>query len=249
MIDDTPPPLTPSSPAGDPNSHGENGGNGKKIALGCSLGCLVSIVICAVVGYFFFIAMKKKAADAVGSYTSPQPIEIVEPMTPEAEVSDAVARFDKFAAAISAGEASEPLLLSESDINALLFHHPSFKAAAGKGIVSIKNNKLTTTVSLSFDDLNIPFQFIAEEVEGRHFNGVATMSIGMSDGRPEVYIEELLFNGAPVPQILTDVIRQEDPMKKLEENSSLRVFVEGIEDIRIEYDQLKITPKTTGTAN
>ncbi len=247
MNDDTPPPLTPSSPVTGPTGDGggNDGRNGKKIALGCSLGCLVSLVVTVVVGYFVFIGIKNKAADAVASYTSSQPVEIVEPATPEAEVTDAIVRFDKFRAALSAGEATEPLLLSESDINALLFHHSLFKKAAGKGIVSIEDNKLKSKVSIDFDELNIPFEFLAETVKGRHFNGVATVSIGMKGGRPELYIEDLVYNGAPVPQVLTDMIRQEDPMKTLEENPAVKVFIEGVEDIRIEYNQLKITPKAS----
>lgn len=133
MNDDTPPPLTPTPPADAPTNVPTNapassgGGNGKKIALGCSLGCLVSVIICAVVGYFIFTGIKNKVADAAASYTSAQPVKIVEPETPEAEVSDAIARFDAFSAAMNSGQTPEPLVLSESDINALIFRHPLLK--------------------------------------------------------------------------------------------------------------------------
>lgn len=246
MNTDSPPPLTPSSPVAEPDG---NGKNGKKVALGCSLGCLVSLVITGVVGYFVFTGIKNKVVDAAASYTSEQPVAIVEPTTPEAEVTDAIARFDQFSADMSAGKTTEPLVLSESDINALLFNHSMFKAAAGKGIVSITDNKLTSTISLNLDDMNIPVPFIAEAVKGRYFNGVATLSLGMTAGRPGLFMEELRFNGAPLPREIMEGFRQENLMKDAYKNPEMKGFFDRIEDISIEYDQLKIIPKTTESAN
>jgi len=228
---------------------GRVGGSGKKVALGCSLGCLVSVVITAVVGYFVFTGIKNKVADAAASYTSELPVAIMEPTTSEAEVNDAIGRFDRFSAAMSAGKAPEPLVLSESDINALLFKHPLFKAAAGKGIVSITGNKLTSKISLNLDDMNIPVPFIAAAVKGRYFNGEATLSLGMTAGRPGLYIEELRFNGASLPREIMEGFRQENLMEGSDENGNMKAFFDRIEDISIEYDQLKIIPKTTESVN
>ena len=206
-------------------------------------------MICAVVGYFVFTGIKNKVADAAASYTSEMPVEIVEPATPEAEVTDAMARFDAFSAAMSGGKTPEPLVLSEADINALIFNHPMFKEAAGKGIVSIKDNKLTSTISLDLDAMKIPVPFIAEAVKGRYFNGVATLSAGMAAGRPGLYIEELRFNGAPLPREIMEGFRQENLLKKSHENPKMKAFFDRIEDIRIEYDQLHVIPKKAGSAN
>ncbi|MDF1740124.1 MAG: hypothetical protein P1U86_13260 [Verrucomicrobiales bacterium] len=251
MNDDTPPPLTPSTPVSQPNGNGggSEGGNGKKIALGCSLGCLVSLVICAVVGYFVYTGIKNKVVDAAASYTSEMPIEIVEPATPQAEVTDAISRFDAFRSAMSSGGTPEPLVLSESDINALIYNHPLFEDVAGKGIVAIEDNKLTSTISLDLDAMNIPVPFIAEAVKGRYFNGVATLSPRMTGGQPGLYIEELRFNGAQLPREIMEGFRQENLLDGSSETPSLKAFIDRIEDIRIEYDQLKVIPKTTGAGN
>ena len=147
---------------------------------------------------------------------------------------------------MSSGETPEPLVLSESDINALLFNHPLFEPAAGKGIVSIEGNKLISKISLNLGDMEIPVPFIADAVEGRYFNGEATLSPRMTNGRPGLYIEEMRFNGATLHREIMEGFRQENLLDSTDETPSLKAFIDRIEAIRIEYDQLHVIPKTPG---
>jgi hypothetical protein len=199
-----------------------------------------------VVGYFVVTGIKNKVVDAAAAYTSEAPVEIVEPTTPQEEVTDAITRFDAFSAAMSAGETPETLVLSESDINALIFNHPMFKPAAGKGIVTIQDNKLTSTISLDLDEINIPVPFIADAVKGRYFNGVATLSVAMAAGRPALYIEELRFNGAPLPREIMEGFRTQNFLEDFQNDPSMKAFFDRIEDIKIEYDKLNVIPKSAG---
>ncbi|MEM9015442.1 MAG: hypothetical protein AAGC68_00415 [Verrucomicrobiota bacterium] len=249
-MNDTPPPLEHGSPApADPGSNPapttppSTGGGGKWL-LGCGLGCLGVVVVGVILVFVILNFSKNKINEWVLGYTSSQPVQIEAPQLQQGEIDSAVTRFDSFSSALEAGTASESLILSEDDINALLFHHPDFADAAGMTNVSIENDQLTSRVSIDLNSIEIPIDFVADAVRDKYFNGEVTLSIDMRAQRPALFIEELSVAGRPLPQELMEAFRSENLLKEAQSDPELKKFFDKISEIKIENNQLIVVPAT-----
>tara|TARA_R110002096_G_scaffold229871_2_gene419497 strand:- start:480 stop:1196 length:717 start_codon:yes stop_codon:yes gene_type:complete len=231
----------PSSvdPATDPSASG----SGKKWATGCGIGCLVTIVLLVVLGFAGFYALKNKMDEAVTAFTSDQPVAIEMPVADEAAVEDVLQRFDAFTAAMEADEVPAPLVLTGDEINVLIFNHPNFSILVGKTKVSIEEDVLKSTVSLDLEALNIPIKFIAEKVEGRYFNGEASLNLGMAGGNPVLFLQGLEMNGAMVPDEFMNELKAENLLKEVLSDPDAQAFFDRISDLKVEDGKLTIVPK------
>ena len=250
-MNDAPPPLTPSSsnpyqppqyqqspPAAPPDS-----GSGKKWLFGCGCGCLGLILLLSIGGYIAYTKIQEFAATAIAEYTATEPVAVEIPQLAPAQIEESMAKFNAFQAGLADGAEPVPLVLSGQDINALIQSHPSFKPLADRASVTVEDDTLRSQVSLNLDDLNIPIPFIAEAVKGKYFNGIATFSVGMTAGRPALYIEGLEVNDAAIPAEFMSEVSKQNFLEDAGKDPEFAKLMEMIEDIRIENGELKIVPK------
>ncbi len=246
-MNDTPPPLTPSSP---PSPYQQpqlqqvppKSGSGGMWALGCGLGCFALVILLAVIGFFAFSSFKKMASGVVEGYTATEAVEIEIPQVSQDLVDGAAAKFNAFKSGVESGK-PVPLVLTGDEINALLFNHPNFKALAGKANVSIEGNVLSSRVSVNLDDLEIPVKFLADAAKGRYFNGEASFTLGMAVGRPVLYLEGLAVNGNKIPDEFLQELRKKNLFEDAGNNPEMKTALEKIEDIRVENGQIIIVTK------
>ena len=250
-MNDAPPPLTPSSsnpyqpqqyqqapPAGTPNS-----GSGKKWLFGCGCGCLGLILILSIGGYFAYIKIQEVAATAIAEYTATESVAVEIPQLSQDQIDQSVEKFSAFQAGLADGTEPVTLVLSGQDINALIQSHPTFKPLADRASVTVEEDRLRSQVSLSLEELDIPIHFIAEAVKGKYFNGIATFSVGMTAGRPALYIEGLEVNDAAIPAEFMSEISKQNFLEDAGKDPEFAKLIEMIEDIRIENGELRIVPK------
>ena len=250
-MNDAPPPLTPSSsnpyqpqqyqqapPAGTPNS-----GSGKKWLFGCGCGCLGLILILSIGGYFAYIKIQEVAATAIAEYTATESVAVAIPQLSQDQIDQSVEKFSAFQAGLADGTEPVTLVLSGQDINALIQSHPTFKPLADRASVTVEEDRLRSQVSLSLEELDIPIPFIAEAVKGKYFNGIATFSVGMTAGRPALYIEGLEVNDAAIPAEFMSEISKQNFLEDAGKDPEFAKLIEMIEDIRIENGELRIVPK------
>ena len=250
-MNDAPPPLTPSSsnpyqpqqyqqasPAGTPNS-----GSGKKWLFGCGCGCLGLILILSIGGYFAYIKIQEVVATAIAEYTATESVAVEIPQLSQDQIDQSVEKFSAFQAGLADGTEPVTLVLSGQDINALIQSHPTFKPLADRASVTVEEDRLRSQVSLSLEELDIPIPFIAEAVKGKYFNGIATFSVGMTAGRPALYIEGLEVNDAAIPAEFMSEISKQNFLEDAGKDPEFAKLIEMIEDIRIENGELRIVPK------
>ena len=250
-MNDAPPPLTPSSSnpyqpqqyqqaphAGTPNS-----GSGKKWLFGCGCGCLGLILILSIGGYFAYIKIQEVAATAIAEYTATESVAVEIPQLSQDQIDQSVEKFSAFQAGLADGTEPVTLVLSGQDINALIQSHPTFKPLADRASVTVEEDRLRSQVSLSLEELDIPIPFIAEAVKGKYFNGIATFSVGMTAGRPALYIEGLEVNDAAIPAEFMSEISKQNFLEDAGKDPEFAKLIEMIEDIRIENGELRIVPK------
>lgn len=254
-MNDAPPPLTPSSspqPAPDPyraphqppQPQASKSGTGKWL-FGCGCGCLGLLLLLVIGVYFAFSKLKTAATELVANYTAAAPVKVEIPPISQAQVDQAVEKFSAFQAGLAGTGEAEPLVLSGQDINALIQNHVSFKPLTDRASVTVEGNTLRSQVSVNLEDLDIPVPFIADIVEDKYFNGVATFTPGMVAGRPALYIEDLEVNGMPLPEQFMSELRKTNFLEEaLKKNSEFASTIEKIEDIRVKDGVLTIIPKS-----
>ena len=217
--------------------------SGKKTAACCGFGCLAVLVISVVAVIGAMAWGKKTVGEFADKYTSEEPVRIEMPVLSEQQVSDATTRFDQFVADVSAGNGGQPLVLSESDINALFSGHPKFSALAKSAVASIENDQLTVQSSFDIDAMGIPFPgFIADKVKGKYFNGAITVEVTTIGGQPAVFIQDIAAGDAPIPQIFIDSLKTENLLQNQNSDPDMRKVLEKLEEIKIENNQLVIVP-------
>lgn len=243
-MNDNPPPLgQPAQPQ--PHSYAQNTGSGKKTAAGCGIGCLVVLVVGVILSVIGGRFVKGKITDVIDTYTADEAVEIVAPEIAEPVRDDAMARFDTFRTAMATNNPAEPLVLSEEDINSLIFHHPSFDALKGSAIVSIEDNLLNAEVSFDLDSWDIPIEFLADAVKGKFFNGDITLSVGMVASRPALFVEDLSVGGIQFPSMYLEELRKENLLKDVQSEPELRKIFDKVRELKIENNQLVIVPANT----
>lgn len=173
------------------------------------------------VGYWFL-------NKTIATYTSEEPMEIEVVEYSEEDMAALKARMDAFNDAIDRGEVpKEDLVLTAADINALIADKEEVR---GKVFVRIEDGEIEGDVSFPLD--GIPM------MDGRYFNGSATMDVTMDDGHLFVRAKEAEVNGAPVPEEFMTGLRDENLAKNVNRDPDQRKFLRKFQDIRVEDDKL-----------
>lgn len=244
-MSDTPPPLFPESnqqPAPAGTVAPPDSGSGKKTAACCGIGCLVTLVVAVLLVVFGISFVKKTLGELAEEYTSDQPVEIVVPTIPAPQIEEASRRYDAFKEAMAEGTANGPLVLSETDLNALILHHPDFSGISKSASARMENDLLTVQTSFDLDTIPIPFPFLAERVKGKFFNGEVTLRFGEVAGRPALYIDDLAVGDQPIPRVVIDSMKTENLLKEIQSDPEMKKLFEKVGGIAIENNNLVITP-------
>ncbi len=215
----------------------KSGGMGKCCGIGCFIVLLVIGGLCA--GAFYW------AKNTITDLTEEKAVPIEAPQSTPQQVSDVFTRFDSFRDAMASGKPSGPLLLSDQDINLLMYHHSNFEAISGKSQVKIEDDQLSAKISLKLDEFPelIAVPVLGGMLKGRYVNGDAAVSLSLQAGKPAVFLEGLSVNGMTIPPEIIKDLKKENLLKNLGEDENFSKIFEKIEEIKIEGNNLHIIPK------
>lgn len=209
---------------------------GAKWGIGCSVGCLFTLLIAGVISYVIYVKAKEIGTGILNEYTSETPIVFVAPEADQASIDDVISRYDAFSDAMKEGTETSPLTLSEADINLLIYHHPDWKEMAGHTSISIEDDQLTGQLSIPLDELG-------SLLKGRFLNGSATIRLSLSDGHLEGYMDSIEVANQMVPPEIISELQKDNIFKKSETDPEFREKIRGLDEIRIEGGELIIVPK------
>ncbi len=215
----------------------KKGGAGKCCGIGCFVLLLIVGGLCAA-GFYW-------AKNTITDLTEEKAVPIEAPQATPQQVSDVFTRFDTFREAIATGKPSGPLVLSDQDINLLMYHHNDFEAISGKSQVKIGNDKLLAKISLKLDEFPdlIAIPVLGGMLKGRYVNGDATISLSLKDGKPNLFLEGLSANGMVIPPEVIKGLQKENILEKVADDENFSKIFEKIEEIKIENNKLHIIPK------
>ena len=214
----------------------ENKGSGGKWLLGCSLGCLLSLLLLGGVVFFVVIKAKDLASGAVNHFTSETPVAFDLPEADPAKLETLLAKFEAFAKAMQDGTETEPLEVTGDDINLIISQHPDWEELSTRTRVAIVDDRLSAEISVPMDDVGDLFK-------GRYLNGVASIRLSLITGKLEGHVQDVSVAGNPLPASFLTQLRAENLFKDSPRDSKLNAAVDQLQELKIENGRLRLVPK------
>lgn len=216
-----------------PNGTGEKrSGCGRYILIGCGslfvLGIIGAIVI-------FFVA-KGWYTGVIEDYTETEPLDLPVVQMPDDQVQALIDRVDSFKYAVQEGNPTEPLVLTNDEVNAIIQHHPDFQEISDKVYVTLEDDKLHGQVSIPLTGMPM--------AEGRYLNGSASFSAALASGRLMVFVESLDVAGKEVPAQLMRELGKKNLAEDVANDPDIGPVIEKLESIDIAEGQLTIKART-----
>jgi len=207
----------------------ENRGN-------CALWGCASLLVIAIVGIVVVtISAKILFNNFRDTYTDTEATELPIVEMEAEKIESLLDKVDDYYGSLENGDASDPLTLTEKELNALVQYHPELDDLSRIVYFTLEDDLLNGELSVPLD------QFPG--FGGRYFNGNASFDLVFGDDGLEVFIVEAEVKGDPVPEDYLGGFRQQNMAHKYQEDSNTRDVMDRIEDIEIREGILIITPK------
>jgi hypothetical protein len=166
---------------------------------GCIIASVLAVLMAILVGVLIF-AGYRMLSSLVNDYTGTAPEQLPKVEMPAEKRQALQDRVKAFRSAVNDGTATEPLVLTSDDINALIDENEELK---GTMFVKIEGDELKARVSIPLDKLPLPM------FKGRYLNGEAELKASLFDGELIVHIDAIEVNGKRPPEaVMTDVRKQ-----------------------------------------
>lgn len=173
----------------------------------------------------------------INRYTDTKPMELPTVQMSQPEVDKLKKRFEVFKKAVSEQRATEPLVLSSDDINALIVNGPQQETVKGKFYLSLDGDQVKGELSLPLHEIGIGM------LKGRYLNGSATFNLGFSNGVVLFTPRTILVKGNPLPERFMQDLRKENLAAGLTEDTNTAPLLQGLQDIQVKENKLTLVPK------
>jgi hypothetical protein len=197
---------------------------------------IVLLILALAVGaYLAYRAINR----TVEEYTATAPRELPKLQITEEERKNAVDRFNAFKEAVKEGTATEPLVLTSEDLNALIEDKPELK---GRVYITIEEGKIKGQVSIPlsvFVDIGM--------TRGRYLNGEAEFKASLSDGVLVVTLDSIEVNGKRPPEEAMSNFRQQNLAKDIYKDPDNAETIRHLESIEIKDGKIIIKPRPKAT--
>lgn len=174
----------------------------------------------------------------VVSVTDTAPAALPQVQLSEAELSELRQRLRDFQQAIRQQRATEPLVLSADEINALVETLPAAKAFQGRVHFTISNNQPYGQISMRLSELGAPLY------RQRYLNGVGRFSIHLENGTLRINATDFQVDGRSLPEVYLRRIRRINLAQEVNDDPRASMALEKLHEIKFQDDRLVIVPRT-----
>lgn len=233
-----PKPTKPPKPSKPPKARRVRGKSGHGRLKRVLFVCLAVIGTAAVLSGAGYLTARKWAMEFVEQYTQKEPSEL-----PRAEVTgDELAAIEQrvaaFADAVKAGTRTEPLALSEQEVNALLHGSDAWDRFEGDAYLDMQGRDVTAKLSMPLDSAGW------DMLKGRYLNGTAVVRVSFDEGQLSVMADDFSVKARELPEKWRGLVRTRNLAQSVNQDSELAEVLDRIESIRVKASALFITPKT-----
>jgi hypothetical protein len=203
---------------------------------GCIIASVLAVLVVIAIGVVTYLGFRV-LNQLVDEYTSTTPRELPKVEMPDEDRKALKDRFEAFRKAVDAGTANEPLVLTSTELNALLEDDPTWR---GKVYVTIEGDKLKGQISIPLDAMGLGM------VKGRYLNGEADLKASLKDGILMVTLDSFEVNGKkPSDQILQS-FRQQNLAKDAYNDPKQAELLRKLESLEIKDGKIIIRARRPG---
>jgi hypothetical protein len=204
---------------------------------GCIIAGVLAVLMAIFLGILAFVAYRFFNR-MIDEYTGTEPIALPALKMSDENRDEVKNRWDSFRKAVNAGTASEPLVLTSDDLNALIEQNPELK---GKIYVSVESDQVKGKVSFPLGDF-MPY------LKGRYLNGEADLKASLFDGELIVHLDGLEVNGKKVPEDFMKEMRKQNVAKDAAKDKDFSAALRKLESLEIKDGKiiLKVRAKSAG---
>lgn len=204
---------------------------------GCATVAVLGIVGVVVAAF----GVRYMFAQAVENFTddSAVPMPVVEATDEEKHLT--IDRVDAWVESLEEETATQPLRLSQQDINILIQHHPENEEFSQYMYVTLDGSEIEGEVSVPLDEMATELNW--ESLQGRYFNGSVKLELSFSNGQLSVFINEANLKGEDISESFMAGIRSQNLAENSNRDPDMAQALEQVEAIEIVGGELIITPK------
>jgi hypothetical protein len=207
---------------------------------GCLISGVLALLALIAVGIFSYL-FYRSVVRLVEEHTATAPRELPKVKMPAAAQRTIKERVESFKKAVDAGEATEPLVLTADEVNALIEQEPNWK---GQVYVTIEGDRLKGTLSISLDKLSSVLERIRiGMLRGRYFNGEVELKTTLKDGILNIMIESLEVNERRLPKELVE--RVKNTTLEFSKDPQVADEIQKIESLEIKDGKIWIKGRAT----
>jgi hypothetical protein len=201
-------------------------------------GCLTFTVLLLVVAVATFFGVRYLQT-LLHTYTDtasePLPRVVLSPD----EMQELIQRLSAFENALFLGTATEPLVITEEELNALLDRHPDLLEWSQFLYITLEEGQIRGLISLPLEEITRgPFR--SPRFEGRYLNATVDLNFTITSATPVLNIESATVKGEPVPNQVMEVLREQNLAGEIEEVPP-RIW-RNIDSIQVEKGRAIIFP-------
>ena len=179
---------------------GEGAASANAKGHGCFFyGCLTTVILLVVAGVAGGLLAWKVKSMAM-AYTSDKPDDIARVELPAPQMQALTARIETFKREWQEDKPGR-LVLTETDINALLAGSAELEASGSRVSVKIEGDQVVASLSVPTDKMGL---------KGRYLNGRAKLRVGLQAGRLLVFIDQIEANGKALPEFILKELRSKN---------------------------------------
>jgi hypothetical protein len=203
---------------------------------GCIIASVLALLVVIAIGVVSYLGYRFLNR-LVDEYTSPTASELPK-VDMSVESRQALKdRIEAFRKAVDAGTATEPLVLTSTDLNALLEEEPKLK---GKVYVSIEGDKLKGQISIPLEWFGLTMY------KGRYLNGEADLKASLKDGVLIVTLDSIEVNGKKPPEQMLASLRQQNLAKDAYNDPKQAELLRKIDSLEIKDDKIIVKVRARG---
>lgn len=202
----TPPQYLPPQP-----QPPANGGSG--VPRYVMFGCLSVVLLLVVGGIVGWLILRTTFTHLVDTFTSDRPMTVAEVRMSAAEIEDLKRRIRDFGDGLSSGSATEPLILTADEINAVVQDYLKSSHSPIAAEVRLLGRQLEGEVSIPLEGRDWP-------LAGRYLNGKAVFAVGVVDGRAAAYIKDLRVGDRYIPDLVREELSKENILHEVYKDDS-----------------------------
>ena len=211
-------------------------------------GCLGAIVLlllmlvligsCGYMGYRSYMNIVQSYTD-----TAPQPLPMNNSTPEQQQAVDA--RVQAFDQKVTAGEPTQPLVLTADDLNAIVASKPELR---DRVFLTIDDDKIKGEVSIPLDKMNLP-AFLG--LKGRYLNGKGAFKIALANGQLYVTLDSLEVRGEQVPESAMAQLRVKNLAEEYNKDPKNREALSKYDSLTVDDGKVTITasPKNAPPAD